>query len=114
MTKWICNGCPGWCEANVSGHLSPVGCLLFPKIEANWKRDCTTEEKKDDLKITDKNILAVLQAMNRRIAHSEEKVQDLIAAGQGQMTRIQELEQMLQNHIHYIAGTTGKPARREK
>ena len=69
-------------------------------INPCWERDCTTEEKKDDLKITDKNILDVLQSMNRRIAYSDKKVR--------------ELEQMLQNHIHYIAGTTGKPARREK
>ena len=100
MTKWICKEC-GTIPCRLDdgdATLSPDRCPIT-NMRPCWKRDCT-EEKKDDLKITDKNILDVLQSMNRRIAYSEKKVQELITAGQGQMKRIQELERELKNHYH--------------
>jgi hypothetical protein len=81
MTRWVCDGCPGCCEANVSGSLSPVGCLLFPKIEAKWFQDCSTEETE-----------AAKFKMTYTYKELDKKVQDLITAGQGQMARIQALE----------------------
>ena len=114
MTKWICKEC-GTMPCRLEdgdATISPDRCPIT-NMRACWKRDCTTEEKKDELPegidwrmTTHYNV--------KRINDLEKKVQELIASGQGQMTRIQELEQMLQNHIHYIAGTTGKSAWREK
>jgi len=100
MTKWVCKEC-GTIPCRLDdgdATLSPDRCPIT-NARPCWKRDCT-EEKKDDLKITDKNILDVLQSMNRRIAYSDKKVQELITAGQGQMKRIQELERELKNHYH--------------
>ena len=119
MTKWICNAChtsPCYVENESCCIGTPTGCpyRLAPNSywKPEWKRDCT-EEKKDELpEGIDGRMTTHYNA--KRITDLDKKVQELIASGQGQMTRIQELEQMLQNHIHYIAGTTGKPARREK
>ena len=70
MTKWICKEC-GTIPCRLDdgdATLSPDRCPIT-NMRPCWKRDCT-EEKKDDLKITDKNILDVLQSMNRRIAYA--------------------------------------------
>jgi len=107
MTKWICNGCGGKpCKLDICNEdttLIPTKCVRYTyQVRPCWKRDCT-EEKKDELRITDKNILDVLQSMNRRIAYSDKKVQELITAGQGQMARIQALERQvkaLHSHRH--------------
>jgi hypothetical protein len=109
------HGCATPCKSETGDQVRrPTGCLLNNGTSC-WSRDCTEEKKrpsiidrtsedcsnwrdeffrsideflvkKDDLKITDKNILDVLQSMNRRIAYSDKKVQ--------------ELERELKNHYH--------------
>ena len=117
MTKWICKSkwCSGRCTCDILPSYVPHRCLV-DTVGSGWEmvgRDCTTEEEKDEL--TEGIDWRMTTHYNvKRINDLEKKVEELITAGQGQMTRIQELEQMLQNHIHYIAGTTGKSARREK
>jgi hypothetical protein len=114
MTKWICNGCTAKCKSDVRDiWYIPSRCLLFKK-DPCWKRDCTTEERSSA-------VFDAFAGVDNRVCHLEKKVQDLITAGQGQMARIQalekkvqELEQMFRDHTHYISGTTGKSAWREK
>lgn len=106
MTKWICNSChtsPCYVENESCCIGTPTGCpyRLAPNNywKPEWKRDCTTDEKKDELP----------EGIDWRMTthHNAKRITDLDK-------KVHELEQMLQNHIHYIAGTTGKPARREK
>ncbi len=100
MTKWICNGCKEACRVELDKrYYTPTPYLLFATEKPRWGRDCTTEEKKDELpEGIDWRMTTLYNA--KRITDLDKKVQDLITAGQGQMKRIQELERELKNHYH--------------
>ena len=104
MTKWICKSkwCSGRCTCDILPSYVPHRCLV-DTVGSGWEmvgRDCTEEKKKED---------ELPEGIDWRMTthHNAKRITDLDK-------KVQELEQMLQNHIHYIAGTTGKPARREK
>ena len=72
-------------------------------VGSGWEmvgRDCTEEKKKED---------ELPEGIDWRMTthHNAKRITDLDK-------KVHELEQMLQNHIHYIAGNTGKSAWREK
>jgi hypothetical protein len=130
MTKWICKGCNKKCEVNIHPGWCPSYCLIFPyptvtnPYEIKWEQDCTTEEKiqlSTPERIRAESIADLCRFyldMDKRLTRVEEKMPTTWVMWSDRVEelekKVQELEQMLQNHIHYIAGTTGKPARREK
>jgi hypothetical protein len=93
MTKWICKGCRyRRCYVDdPNERIVPNQCPDKGITNPCWKRDCTTEEKKDELpEGVDWRMTTHYNA--KRINDVDKKVKELITAGQGQMARIQALE----------------------
>ena len=93
MTKWICKeyGTMPCRLEDGDATISPDRCPIT-NMRACWKRDCTTEESSA--------VFDAFAGVDNRVCHLEKKVE--------------ELEQMFRDHTHYISGTTGKSAWREK
>jgi len=130
----MCKYCVSQCLVSVMGSNSPpIGCVLGgettrprwdPVDEQSTKHvlgrcACTYLPLNQDETPT---VTVSREEFNRTMLNNhEENLQEMagnLAALSDRVEelekKVQELEQMLQNHIHYIAGTTGKPARREK